>query len=103
MCVKYIKRCIKRNWGFPDGSMVKIHLQCRRHKRCGFNRWEEEKEMANPLQYSFLESSMDRGARQATVHAVTESDMSTQAHTHNYKELAHMVMEAGVFEDLQGK
>ena len=71
--------------------------------RCGFNRWEEEKEMANPLQYSVLESSMDRGAWQATVHAVTESDMSTQAHMHNYKELAHMVMEAGVFEDLQGK
>ena len=28
----------------------------------------------NPLQYSHLENSMDRGAWQATVHAVTESD-----------------------------
>ena len=28
----------------------------------------------NPLQYSCLESSMDRGAWQSTVHEVTESD-----------------------------
>ena len=28
----------------------------------------------NPLQYSFLENPMDRGAWQATVHGVTESD-----------------------------
>ena len=28
----------------------------------------------NPLQYSFLENPMDRGARQAEVHGVTESD-----------------------------
>ena len=27
----------------------------------------------NPLQYSCLENSMDRGARQATVHGVAES------------------------------
>ena len=30
----------------------------------------------NPLLYSCLENPMDRGARQATVHAVAESDMS---------------------------
>ena len=30
----------------------------------------------NPLQYSSLENSMDRGARQTTVHGVTESDMT---------------------------
>ena len=29
----------------------------------------------NPLQYSCLENPMDRGARQATVHGVAESDM----------------------------
>ena len=28
----------------------------------------------NPLQYSCLENSMDRGAWQATVHGITESD-----------------------------
>ena len=27
----------------------------------------------NPLQYSYLKNSMDRGARQATVHMVAES------------------------------
>ena len=29
--------------------------------------------------------------------------LSVQAHMHNYKELAHMIMEAGMFEDLQGE
>ena len=29
----------------------------------------------NSLQYSFLENSMDRGARQATVHRVTKSQI----------------------------
>ena len=38
----------------------------------------------NPLQYSCLENPMDRGAWQATVHRVTESDMtrSDLAHPH---------------------
>ena len=35
----------------------------------------------NPLQYSFLENPMDRGARRPTVHGVTESDM-TEATEH---------------------
>ena len=30
----------------------------------------------NPLQYSCLENHMDRGAWQAVVHGVTESDMT---------------------------
>ena len=34
----------------------------------------------NPLHYSCLENSMDRGAWQATVHGVTESDMTEQLH-----------------------
>ena len=32
----------------------------------------------NPLQYSCLENSMDSGAWRATVHGVTESDMTEQ-------------------------
>ena len=32
----------------------------------------------NPLQYTCLENSMDRGAWQATVHGITESDMTAQ-------------------------
>ena len=50
--------------------------------------WEDalEKEMADPLQYSCLESSMDTGAWWATVHGIAESDMTermcTHVHTH---------------------
>ena len=33
-------------------------------------------ENGKPLQFSCLENSMDRGAWQATVHGVTESDMT---------------------------
>ena len=34
----------------------------------------------NPLQYSYLENPMDRGASWATVHRVAESDMTERAH-----------------------
>ena len=34
----------------------------------------------NPLRYSGLENSMDRGAWQATVHGVTELDMTECLH-----------------------
>ena len=39
--------------------------------------WEDplEEEMANPLQYSCLTNSMDRGAWRATVHRVSNSQM----------------------------
>ena len=36
----------------------------------------------NPLQYSCLENSMDRGTRWATVHGVAELDMTEQLHFH---------------------
>ena len=49
--------------------------------------WEDplEEEMATHSQYSCLENPMDRGAWQATVHRVAESDTSEVlacAHTH---------------------
>ena len=37
-----------------------------------------EKEMATHFSYSCLENSMDKGAWQATVHRVTELDMTEQ-------------------------
>ena len=38
-------------------------------------------ENGNPLQYSCLEDSVDRGAWQAAVHGVTELDMTEQLST----------------------
>ena len=38
-----------------------------------------------PLQYSCLENSMDRAAWQATVHGITESDMTEQLSTNARK------------------
>ena len=43
----------------------------------------------NPFQYSFLESPLDRGAWQATVHSAAESwtrisDLTIYTHTHIY-------------------
>ena len=38
----------------------------------------------NPLQYSCLENSMDRGAWQATVHGVAKSQTRLSTHTYDY-------------------
>ena len=47
-------------------SGLQIHLQCRRHRRCGFNSWGgkacPEGGHGKPLQYSCLEIPMVRGA-----------------------------------------
>ena len=42
----------------------------------------------NPLQYSCLEDPMDRGAWQATIHGVTESDMTEVTACTNLRWLA---------------
>ena len=40
---------------------------------------------SNPLQYSFLENSTDRGVRRATVHVGSkEQDTTEHTHTHTY-------------------
>ena len=63
--------------GFPGGTNDREPAgQCRRHERCGFEPWVGktlEKGMVNPLQYSCLENSTDRGAWWSTVHRVTKS------------------------------
>ena len=52
--------------------------------------WDDplEEGMGNPLQYSYLESPMDRGAWWAIVHGVTKSDTTEYFHSnfnsHNY-------------------
>ena len=57
--------------------------------------------MANPLQYSCLDSSMDRGARWPPVHGVIESDMTerlTHTHTHTPLEFIQSYQTVGTYE-----
>ena len=56
--------------------------------------WED----GNPLQYSCLENSMDRRAWQATVHGVSELDMTEHTHhssTFNFLKSFHTVYHNG--------
>ena len=75
--------------GFPGGASGKeTACQCRRHKRLRFYLWSGRSPgVANgdPLQYSCLENSMDRGAWRATVHRVAKS-RTLSMHTHTLLE-----------------
>ena len=66
--------------GFPGGSSGKEPArQCRRHSRRGSipgSRRPPGGGQGNPLPFSCLENPTDRGVWQATVHRVTESDMT---------------------------
>ena len=77
--------------GFPGGTNgQEPACQCRRHKDAGLIPGLGRSPgggHGNPLQYSCLESPMDRGAWQATAHGVTKSQtrlkqLSALAHTH---------------------
>ena len=67
---------VKTIWGFPCGAVVKNLLADARDARDagsvpGSGRSPGEGN-GNPLQYSCLENSMDRGAWQAAVHEITK-------------------------------
>ena len=64
--------------GFPSGSVVKnLPANAGNLGSIPGSRRSHGEGNGNPLQYSFLRNSMDRGAWRATVHGVTkESDMS---------------------------
>ena len=69
--------------GFPGGAMVKsLPDLAGRHRRHRFHLWVKlgrspGEANGNPLQYSCLGNTMDRGAWQATVHGVAnESDLT---------------------------
>ena len=68
--------------GFPGGARGKEPVrQCRRHRDVGsIPGWGRSPAggNGNPLQYSFLENPMDRGACQAPVHRITESDTAEE-------------------------
>ena len=76
----FIKEEVQKDKGFTDGSAgeetacnvgdTSLIPKLGRSAREG---------NGNPLQYSCLENSMDRGALQAIVEEVTESDTSTHA------------------------
>ena len=75
--------------GFPGGTSGKEPAcQCRRHETGSIpgSRRSPGEGNVNPLQYSCLENSIDRGAWQATVHGVAKSQtqlkqLSTHAST----------------------
>ena len=59
---------------FPGGSVGK-QPDCNEGDPGGIPRWERSTGggHGNPLQYSCLENSTDRGAWQATAHGITKS------------------------------
>ena len=64
-------------WGFPGGASGKEHTASAEdvrdeHSIPGSGRFSRGRH-SNPLQYSCLESPMDRGAWWATVHRFTKS------------------------------
>ena len=71
--------------GFPDSSVIKESACNRKYSRCRFDPWVKKVPgggNGNPLQYSCLKNSMDRGAWQATAHGVTKrSDMTWRVNT----------------------
>ena len=79
--------CPQPSLGFPGGTSGKESTcQCRKHKRCGSIPGSGRSlgvGNGNPLQYSCLEHSMDRGAWQATVHWVAKSRTRVSMYTHN--------------------
>ena len=55
----------------------------------------------NPLQYSFLENPMERGARQATVHEVTMSQTQLSDYSFGASLVAQMVRNPFAVQETQ--
>ena len=63
-------------WVSPVAQWQRICLQCRSCRRHRFDPWLErspEGGQGNPLQYSWLQNPMDRGAWRVVLHRVTKS------------------------------
>ena len=67
---------IRNSMGLPGGTMVKnLPTNAGDAKRCRFDPWVRKIPAignSNPLQYSCLENSMDKGAWQTTILEVTK-------------------------------
>ena len=76
---------------FPGGASGKEPAwQCRRHETQVWSLGQEdplEEGTGNPLQYSYLENPMDRGAWRGTVYRVTNVG-------HDWRDLAHTHMQS---------
>ena len=77
-------------WASPVAQTVK-NLPAMKETQIRSLGWEDSPGEGNddPLQYSYLENSMDRGAWRATVHGVTKSrtQLSNFTHTHTHTPL----------------
>ena len=76
------------DWGFPGGAVVKSMPANAGGARDMGSIPGSGRSLGvgngNPLQYSCLENSMERGAWRATVHGIAESDiLNDQAHTYS--------------------
>ena len=70
-------------WGFPGAASGKEpSCHCRRYKRPGFNPWVRKIPWRRPLQYSYLENLMGRGAWWAMLNR-------SERVRHNWSNLAH--------------
>ena len=82
----YPTKCVQ---GFPGGISGKEPAsQCRRQRDVGLipgSGRSPEEGHGNPLQYSFLKNSKDRGAWQAIVHRVAKSWTKLSTHARVYK------------------
>ena len=78
--ISYITGRFFATEGFPGGSdrNPAMYVQCGRPGLTPGSGRSPGEGNGNPLQYSCLENSMDRGAWQVTIHGVTESDMTEQ-------------------------
>ena len=90
----------KKNVGFPGGSVAKnpsANIGDTRDTVTipGLGRFPGVGN-ANPLQYSFWENPKDRGAWQATIYGIAESDMIEQLNTHTQVGLLYPL---GFFQD----
>ena len=77
-------------------SGKELACQCRRHKRPGLDPWVGKipQGHGNPLKYSCLENSMDRGTWQAIVHSITQSWTRLKWLSIH----AHFILDSSLFE-----